>query len=77
MIKSLEIKISLATLFCCVFFISFLIIELYFLIVAVNFQIYNPTTELAMLTGTPTNEANEEIETQLLTAETKDRKCSK
>ena len=73
----MEIKISLATLFCCVFFISFLIIELYFLIVAVNVQIYNPTAELAMLTGTPTNEANEKIETQLLTAETKDRKCSK
>ena len=40
-------------------------------------QIYCPTAELAMLTGTPTNEANQKIETQLLTAETKDRKCSK
>ena len=54
-----------------------MISELYFLIVAVNVQIYNPTAELAMLTGTPTNEANEEFETQTLTAETKDRKCSK
>ena len=44
---------------------------------AVNVQTYNPTAELAVHTGTPTNEANEEIETQLLTAETKDRKCSK
>ena len=40
-------------------------------------QIYNPTVELAMLTGTPFYEANEEIETQPLTAETKDRECSK
>ena len=44
---------------------------------AVNVQLYNPTAELTMVTGTPTNEANEEIETQPLTAETKDRKCSK
>ena len=44
---------------------------------AVNVQTHNPTADLAMLTGTPTNEANEKIETQLLTAETKDRKCSK
>ena len=44
---------------------------------AVNVQVYNPTAELAMLTGTPANEANEEIETQLLTSETNDRKCSK
>ena len=40
-------------------------------------QIYNPTAELAVLTGTPFDEANEEIGTQPLTAETKDRECSK
>ena len=40
-------------------------------------QIYNHTAGLAMLTGTPFDEANEEIETQPLTAETKDRECSK
>ena len=41
-----------------------------------NAQIFNSTVELEMPTGTPTNEANAEIEKQPLTAETKTRKCS-
>ena len=53
------------------------LIDLYFLIPAVNAQIFNPTTELAIPTRTPTNDANAEIEIQPLTAETKTRKCSK
>ena len=40
---------------------------------AVNAQIFNPTAELVIPTETPTNEANAEIETQPLTAETKTR----
>ena len=84
LIKALEIKTSIVfnlyftskTIFLC-FFDLVLDNWVIFLIVAVNVQIYNPTAELAMLTGTPTNEANEEFETQTLTAETKDRKCSK
>ena len=40
-------------------------------------QIYKRTVEFTLLTGTPTKEANAEIETQPLTSETKTRKCSK
>ena len=38
-------------------------------------QIFNPTAELAITTGTSTNEANAEIETRPLTVKTKTRKC--
>ena len=38
---------------------------------------FNPTAELAIPTGTPTNEPNAEVETQSLTAETKEIKFSK
>ena len=51
-------------------------IDLYFLIPAVNAQLCNPIAELAIPTRTPTNEAKPEVETQTLTAEKK-RKCSK
>ena len=34
--------------------------DLHFLIPAFNTQIFNPTTELAITTGTPTTEANAE-----------------
>ena len=44
----------------------FLIIDLYFSIPAVIAQIFIPTAELAILSGTPINEANAEIETQPL-----------
>ena len=39
-------------------------------------QTYKPTAEFTLLTGTPTKEANAEIETQPLISETKTRKCS-
>ena len=39
-------------------------------------QIFNPNAELPIPTAIPTNEVNAEIETHLLTAETKTRKCS-
>ena len=39
-------------------FLFFLIIDLYFLIPAVIAQIFNPTPEMEMPNGTPTNEAN-------------------
>ena len=38
---------------------------------------FNPTAELVMPTGTPTDEPDAEIETQPVTAELKIRKCSK
>ena len=47
----------------------FLIIDLYLLLPSVIAQIFNPTAELVIPTGTPTNDANAEIETQPLTAE--------
>ena len=54
------------------FFLIFLIIDLYYLIPVVNAQIFNPTVELAIPTGTPPTKANAEIETKPL-AETKTR----
>ena len=55
----------------------YMIIDLYFFIPAVIAQIFNPTAELVIPIGIPTNEANPEIERQLLTTETKIRKCLK
>ena len=52
-------------------------IGLYFRIPAMIAQIFNPTIELAIPTGTPANEANAEIEKQPLTAETKTNISSK
>ena len=52
-------------------------IDLYVLIPAVNEKTFNPTEEIVIPTGTPTNKANAETETQLLTAETKSRKREK
>ena len=40
-------------------------------------QIFNPTAELTISAGRPTDEANAEIQIQPLTIETKTRKCSK
>ena len=54
----------------------FFIIYLYFLIHVMNANIFIPTTELVLPTVTQTNEANAEIETQPVTAETKKSKCS-
>ena len=45
-------------------------IHLYFLIPAANMQIFNPTPELVMPSGTPANEAKAETETPPMTAET-------
>ena len=55
----------------------FQIISLYFLIPAETIQIFNPTAEVTVPTGAAINEAKAEVETQLLTAETKTKKCSK
>ena len=54
-----------------------LTIDLYLLIPAMITQIFYPTVELAITTEILTNEANAEIETPPLTAETKTRKCLK
>ena len=58
-------------------FLLFLTINLYFLISSVITQMFIPTAELALPTGTPTNKTNAEMETQPLAAETKVRKRSK
>ena len=55
----------------------FLMIDLSFLILAVITQIFVPTAELVMPTGTLTNEANAGNEEHPLEAEKKIRKCSK
>ena len=80
MIKALEIKPSIAfnlvfanNTVLSNFFLFFLITDLYYLIPAVIAQIFNPTAELAIPTGTPTNEANPETESQTLTGERKIR----
>ena len=49
----------------------FLIINIYLLLPEVIEQIFNPTTEIIILTGTAPNEANAENKTKSLTAESK------
>ena len=56
------------------FFLFFLIIDLYFLIVAVITQIFYSAAELVIPIGIPTKEAKEEIETHPVIAETETRK---
>ena len=80
-IKALDIRTSIVpnlafpsnTILSC-FFLFFLIIYSKLLIPAVIAQISNPTAEIEIPIGTSCNEANAEIETQPLTAETKARK---
>ena len=55
-------------------FFFFLIIGFYYLIPAVIAQIFIPAAELAIPTGTQTNEANAETETQPATVEDKTSK---
>ena len=82
-VKALEIKNSmffnldfavnttLAWSFC-----LFLIIDLYFQILAVITQIITPIAELVIPTGIPTKEAKAEMETHPVPVETKISKCS-
>ena len=81
-IKALEFRTSIVfklavpynTILSC-FFLFFFIIDLNFLIPAVIVQIFIPTAELVIPTGTETNKANTEIETQPVIVETKISKC--
>ena len=57
-------------------FFFFLIINLYFLILAVIAEIFDATAELVITTGTPTTEAKAEIKTQPVKVECKISKCS-
>ena len=57
-------------------FTSFLIIALYFLILAVIAKTFNLTVELVIPIGISTKEAKAEIETYPVTAETEMSKCS-
>ena len=59
------------------FFFFFFIIDLYFLIPAVIAQIFILPAELAIPTGTRTNEVNAEIETQPVTVKVKTSEYSK
>ena len=61
------------TLFYHAFCFYFLIIDLFFLILAVITQVFNPIVELAKSTGN--NEGNAEIEIQPPTAKMKKGKC--
>ena len=78
-IKTLEIRTSIVfnlsfpnlsfpTILSC-FLIFFFIINLDFLITATVGQIFIPTAELIVPTGTQTNEASADIETQALNVE--------
>ena len=68
--KALEIKTSIIfhfgfpnnTILSC-FFLFFVIIDLYFLILAVIAQIFNPISELVIPIGIPMKEAKAETET--------------
>ena len=52
-------------------------IDIYFLIPAVNRKMCDSTAELAIPTWIPTNVTNAETEAHPQTAKTKTRKCSK
>ena len=54
----------------------FLIVDLYFLILAAVAQIFNPITELVIPIGIPSKEAKTEIEIYQVIVEAKIRKCS-
>ena len=54
----------------------FFIIDLYIIIPAVVTQSFSPTAELVIPTGTQTNEANTENETQPVTVEARISKYS-
>ena len=79
-IKPLEIKSSMLfnldfannTILSCFFFV-FLIIHLYFLILAVIAQIFNPIAELIIPTGTPSKGIKSEIEIHPVIVEAKIR----
>ena len=68
--KALDIKTSIifhfgfpnSTILSC-FFLFFVIIDLYFLILAVIAQIFNPISELVIPIGIPMKEAKAETET--------------
>ena len=57
------------------FRLLFLITDLYFLIPATFAQIFNPTVELVIPMGIPTEKAKAKIETHPVTTETKMSKC--
>ena len=58
------------------FFLFFLIIDLYLLISAAITHSFNPIAELVIPIGIPSKEAKTEIEIHPVTAEATIRKCS-
>ena len=57
-------------------FFFFLVIDLYFLILAAIAQIFNPIAELVISIGIPIKEVKAEIEIHPVVVEAKNRKCS-
>ena len=57
------------------FFLFFLVIDLYFSILTVVVQTFNPIAELVIPIGIPRKEAKAEMEIHPITVETKIRKC--
>ena len=54
----------------------FIFIDLYFLILAIIAQVFNPVTELVIPIGISTKEAEAEMETRPVVVKAKIRKCS-
>ena len=54
----------------------FIFIDLYFLILAIIAQVFNPVTELIIPIGISTKEAKAEMETHPVVVKAKIRKCS-
>ena len=54
----------------------FIFIDLYFLILAIIAQVFNPVTELVIPIGISTKEAEAEMETHPVVVKAKIRKCS-
>ena len=78
--KAVEIETSIVfannTILSCSF-LFFLIIDLYFLILAVITQIFNPTAKVAIPTEIPSKTAKAKIETYTATIEIKINRCFK
>ena len=80
-IKALEIKTCMIfnsvfpdnTILSC--FFPLFLIELYFLIIAIIAQVFNPTAEIAIPTGIPIKEAKAEMETHPVTVKAKISRC--
>ena len=74
--SKLELQQYVFYFFPCNIILFFFIIDLFFLIHAVNTRMFNYNAEPAIITKAQTNEVNGEIETQPGTYETRISKCT-